>query len=93
MPVQEITIKVDVPDGWEFDRVGKAKNGERFLQNGIDQPSVAICDWTNGSVAGIILRRIEPDEVKLARLVKSAWRWDQAVTIADKVIAEWEASK
>lgn len=98
MPKQDIVLKgVEVPEGYEA-------TGE--FRAPMDEPSLfgdGFCEHGRSRANSIILRRIEPDAVKLAKWVRKAWpkeydcrRHEELLAelaVADRIINDFEGKR
>jgi hypothetical protein len=89
MPKQDVLLKdVDVPEGHEFTGEFRAPiEGEPHISD-VARLGVATYNW-NPMCKRLILRRIEPDAVKLARAVLNPKATD-IDDLAQKIINDFE---
>jgi hypothetical protein len=97
MAIQKVTLEIDIPEGYVATGEYRWPNeGDCFvaLDRGKDKPYVL--GFGNGASAPrIILRRVEPDAVKLARFVstKRSIEWfcpGEALQWAESILEAYE---
>lgn len=57
--IQQITIPIDVPEGWEFVRYGNPNEGEYFLGSGNKRIELALFDFDEIGRKYFIFRKIQ----------------------------------